>query len=330
MLSKAACVLVTVSRFFAPAVAVATVTLNNGVKMPMMMIGTGGAPGDTGNSSETEANVRVAFHVGFTAVDTAHSYGVQDGVGRALAEVNRSSVFVSTKIGGSFYGEATAAAYNDSLREAYDNLKELNTDYVDLVMLHYPPIACVDSCAVMQEQWRALENFLSAGKTRAIGVSNYCQSDLACILETAVVVPAVNQVAFHVGMSPDPRGLVSYNDAHGILTFAYSPLGSYDFSHYPNVTKDISLITGNFTRDIGTSYNKSGAQVALRWLAQRGVPSVTVGSEKHLRQDLEVFEFSLSEAHMRLLDAATTPTGEPNLNIFGTPPCGSSSRVTTV
>lgn len=330
MPSKTVRVLFAVSQFRAAEAVVATVTLNNGVEMPMMMVGTGGAPGDWGNSSEAEADVRLAFQVGFTAVDTAHNYGVQDGIGRALAEVMRSSVFVSTKIGGEAYDEATAAAYNDSLRDAYDNLKELNTDYVDLVMLHYPPIACADPCAVMQEQWRALEDFLSAGKTRAIGVSNYCQSDLACILETAVVVPAVNQVSFHVGMSPDPRGLVSYNDAHGILTFAYSPLGSFDFTNMSNVTKDISLITGNFTRDIGKPYNKSGAQVALRWLTQHGVPSVTVGSEKHLRQDLEVFEFSLSEAHMQLLDAATTPTGEPNINFSGVPACGSTSRITTV
>lgn len=329
MLSSVACILL-VSQIFAE---VPTVTLNNGVEMPMMMYGTGNGA-DWANNTATEMHLRLALQVGFAGVDTARDYENQVGVGRALADVERTSVFVTTKVIGA-YGEPNnqtiATAYNTVLAEANENLEQLNVDYVDLLLLHNPPnMTSEDPCVIMQEHWRALEDFLSSGKARAIGVSNYCQWQLDCVLETATVVPAVHQIALHVGMSPDPRGLKSYSDEHGIQTMAYSPLGSEDWTVFPP-TKDISLITGNFTKGIGSAYGKSGAQVALRWVAQHGMAFATdATSEKHLREDLEVFEFSLDYADMQLLDAATTPAGEPNGYAIGIPVCSSSSVTMTV
>ena len=173
---------------------------------------------------------------------------------------------------------------------------------------------------------------MSFGKARAIGVSNFCPSDLACILETATVVPAINQVLFHVGMGSDPRGVVSYNAALGITTMAYEPLVTIDYStgdkHAP---KDYSLLEGNFTRDIGQPYGKSGAQVALRWIVQHGVLLATESSsEKHLQEDLDVFEFTLDDKDMLQLDAATTPKGEPNGFWVNVPVCDSLGFATTV
>jgi len=314
-----------------------TVTLNNGIEMPLMTLGCG----TLGNLSETEDGVRLAYQVGFTAFDTAFSYPNQGSVGRALADMDRSSFFLTTKIGGdtpeSFAAVGIASAYDHSLEEANVNLERLNFDYVDLVLIHYPPthfggFSAEDGCTYMQEQWRALEDFMGSGKTRAIGVANFCPSDLTCILETAHVVPAVNQLEFHVGMGTDPRGLVSHNDALGIKTMAFSPLGGVDYSHgIENATRDISLIIGDFTRGIGEPYGKTGAQVALRWLIQHGVPLATsTTDEKHLRQDLEVFEFNLGDIDMQQLDGATAPAAEPNNYYEGVPACGAVGFVTTV
>lgn len=310
--------------------AVPTVTLNNGVEMPMMFLGTT-MNFDGGN--ETEINVRKALKIGWNAIDTALNYGNQENIARALVDVERSSVFVNTKIGGAMTQAGTVAtAYNFSMHEAYINLQQLNLDYVDMVLIHNPPkslgVSDEDACPYMQEEWRALEDFMKRGKARAIGVSNFCQSDLACILETATVVPAVNQVMFHVGMSPDPRGLVSYNDALGIQTMAYEPLGAMDYTTW---TRDISLITGDFTRNIGQLYGKSGAQVALRWVIQHGIPLATASSsEKHLQQNLDVFEFALDDTDMQQLNAATKPSSEPNGFFVDIPTCGSEALAATV
>lgn len=299
--------------------AVPSVTLNNGVEMPMMMYGIGNM-GDESNLTASGEHFRLALQAGFTAFDTAIDYNNQEVLAQVLAEVERSSVFVSAKVDGVLFSETLATVYNNTMSDALDNLKQLNLDYVDVVLVHHPP--CVppyckdDPCAVTQEQWRAMEDFLRSGKARAIGVSNFCQSHLECILETATVVPAVNQLMIHAGMGSDPRGTVSYHRAHGIQTLAYSPLGSLNWTvPDPPIKTDNSLVTGNFTRGIGRAYNKTGAQVALRWLTQHGIPFVTdSASMKHLQQDVEVFdeEFSLNEADMQLLDDTTTPVGEPN------------------
>jgi len=331
------------SRSAGAVVAVPTVTLNNGVEMPMMSLGTG-MEGKIGNESSTEISVRRALGVGWTAIDTAPDYYNQGSIGRVLADVDRSSVFLTTKIGDSFFEHTgtVASAYNLSMEAAQDNLQQLNLDYVDMVIIHYPMRATggLSNCPYMQEQWRALEDFMKLGKARAIGVSNFCQSHLACILETATVVPAINQLLLHVGMGPDPRELVSHNQALGIKTMAYSPLGSMDYSAcaswddwscLENAPRDDSLLKGNFTGMIGDHYGKSGAQVALRWLIQHGILVATAASsEKHLRQNLEVFEFTLDDTDMQQLDVATTPPAEPNANSAGVPTCGSEASVATV
>lgn len=338
MVSKIGCATLMLSAS-ATSVSVPTVTLNNGVKMPLMSLGTAFAM--DGNNTAAEAATQLGLKVGFTAIDTAMDYLNQEGIGRALAQVERDSVFVTTKIGGDSIEEwptlTVEEAYNRSLVEANLNLQLLNVDYVDLVLIHYPAnsfgnFSTEYACAYQQEQWRALEDFMSLGKARAIGVSNYCQSDLACILETATVVPAVNQLLFHVGMGPDPRGLVSTNDALGIQTMAHSPLGSVDYSNgLANATKDNSLVVGNFTKEIGEPYGKTGAQVSLRWLAQHNIPFATgSSSEKHLREDMDVFSFAFDDKDMQQLDAARTPAGEPNGFWAGIPVCESSPFAVTV
>merc|ERR1712046_101298 len=126
------------------------------------------------------------------------------------------------------------------------NLDQLGLEYVDLVLVHFPPRG--NSCSSMQAQWSAMEEFYKAGKAKAIGVSNYCPSSLDCIMEKATVTPAVNQVQYHVGMGVDPISVKSTSEKYGIHLQAYSPLG--------NGKSD--LITGDLVTTIGANYGKTG------------------------------------------------------------------------
>ena len=155
----------------------------------------------------------------------------------------------------------------------------------------------------MQESWRAMEAFYAAKKARAIGVSNYCQSSFECILQTATVVPTVNQIQYHVGMGTDSEGLVSYCRSKNVTVQAYSPLG--------DGTKE--LITGPLVTKIGAAHNKTGAQVALHWLANQGIPLSTKSTnEAHLRANLDIFDWQLEVSETAELDAATTPASTPS------------------
>merc|ERR1712048_1338475 len=178
-----------------------THTLNNGVEMPMMSIGTWQY-----DTSTAEQVVKDALSVGFNHIDTANNYRNQKGVGAALQGVDRNSYFLTTKI-----PDGTASQTKQYLDQ---DLSELGLEYVDLMLVHFPPRG--NSCSKMRAQWAAMEEFYKAGKAKAIGVSNYCPSSLECIMQTATVTPAVNQVQYHVGMGVDPIGVKSASEKYGI------------------------------------------------------------------------------------------------------------------
>jgi len=271
------------------------VTLNNGVKMPMLSLGTWQY-----SSSVAETTVKLGLKLGITHIDTANDYQNQDGVGKALAGVARSSYFLTTKVPPQ---ESARSAYDGTTKDLEANLRLLDLDHVDLVLLHYPPRS--QSCTAMQEAWRAMEDFYAAGKAKAIGVSNYCISSFECVLAKAKVVPSVNQIQFHVGMGTDPIGVKSYADGKKIVTQAYSPLGN----------GGSELITGKLVSGIGAKYGKSGAAVSLHWLKQHGVPLSTKSTEeKHLADDLDAVagSWDLGGADLATLDAATSPSSRPS------------------
>jgi len=274
---------------------VPAIQLNNGVAMPMISLGTWQY-----TPSVAETTVNLGLSLGFNHIDTANNYHNQDGVGKALANFNRSSYFLTTKVPPQ---TSSSNAYSGTTKDLDENLSLLQLSYVDLVLLHYPPPE--QNCLAMQEAWRAMEDFYAAGKAKAIGVSNYCISSFECILQTAKVVPAVNQVEFHVGMGLDPIGIKSYGDAKGVVTQAYSPLGD----------GTAELITGKTVTSIGAQYGKSGAQVSLRWLKEHNIPlSTKATNATYLAQDLDSVagNWSLSAADLKELDTATTPAGKPS------------------
>lgn len=272
--------------------AVPTIQLNNGVELPMVALGTVFRSDD-----EAQEAVTNAIQVGMTHIDTAYNYKIQKGVGAALAGLDRSSFFVTTKV--PTYQDSVT--YDDVAAYMEDDLQQLGLDFVDVMLLHYPLRS--NNCELMREHWRAAEDFYKAGKARAIGVSNYCSYSLDCILATASVVPAVNQLQLHVGMGPDPAGLKSYTESKGIVHMAYSPLAE----------GTSELITGELVTSIGAAHNKTGAQVALSWVVQHNsIVAVKSESVKHLSEDVDIFDMTFSEDELSQLDGATSPAGAPS------------------
>ena len=312
------------------AAAIPTVRLNNGVEMPIISAGTAGY-----NDSQAALAVRAALAGNVTAIHTAFDYFNLAGVAKGLEARPRREIFLASMTSPCVHDSPPARNVTDAgacealtTRELESLLASLNTTYpaassdgvafragkrvdirpgryLDLVMLHGPsePFgyegACSEAvCKLNSAQWAAYEKFLRAGKARAVGVSNYCQSCLECLSGTT---PAVNQLQYHVGSGADPEALLSFNRAWGVNVQAYSPLASGAVVRDADVAK------------IAAKVGKSAAQVALRYVLQNGAkPSVVVKASKpaYLAEDLDVFDFELSAADVAALDAKTTPAGQ--------------------
>jgi diketogulonate reductase-like aldo/keto reductase len=296
-----------------------TFPLPNGVHMPAVAAGTWQYDADY-----AEQSVKAALTAGYTHIDTAHDYcfdgstgdcsqkggSNQKGIAKAIAGVERENVFITTKVPGcGAQGISRKQCGADSVAAADMNLQELNLEYVDLLLVHFPPEGGCGplNCPLIQAQWQALtRSHLLTNKTRALGVSNFCVSCLKCLEATPggkAAVPAVNQFKYHIGMGADPIELVTYCKSKSIVPQAYSPLGD-------NTTE---LINGPIVSTLGAAHNKSGVQVALRWIYQHGVAVTTKsGNPSHLQQDEDIFDWSRTDAEMAQADAATSPAGNPS------------------
>lgn len=262
------------------------------VSMPLIGLGTWKY-----NSTVAAAAVSSAFIAGYRHVDTAQGYENQLGVGHALAKagLKREEYFVTTKIPGGLNASATTAALEQSL-------KELQLGVVDLMLIHW----AADTLPEVQEQWLAMEAWAKAGKARAIGVSHFCKVHLEAVLKVATLPVAVNQNQYHVGMGEDTQPRLhdkAYAESHGILYQSYSSLCG---PCTPPQNK--ALINGPLVTEIGRAYNKTGAQVALRWVVQQGIPVIPKSSNlEHIKSNFELFDFQLTSADMARLSAATYP-----------------------
>mmetsp|Transcript_25235 Transcript_25235/g.40403 ORF Transcript_25235/g.40403 Transcript_25235/m.40403 type:complete len:294 (+) Transcript_25235:26-907(+) len=256
---------------------VPTVEIAPGVLMPVLSIGTGG--------TESHDSAEITQHwlgLGGRGIDTALVYGDQAVVAKTIASagLKREDVFMTTKIAGC--GNTEANVQKD--------LRDLNTSYVDLMLIHYP---MGGNCT---EAWGVLEKYHAQGVLKAIGVSNFKRSDLEPLLAAARVVPAVNQIRLNVLDHDDDT--VSFTRAHNITVEAYSPLGRD--SH--KIPKNTAI------QGLAVRHNVSTYQVALRWVLQHGhVATFQSTSQLHQKEDADVFGFSLSDAEMKLLDKLQHP-----------------------
>lgn len=256
------------------------VKLNNGVEMPILGFGVYQIPRE-----ETKRCVLDAINLGFRAIDTAQSYFNEAEVGDAIKEsgIPREEFFITTKIWIDNYG------YEKCKASVEESLKKLKTDYIDLVLLHQP-------FSDYYGAYRALEELYEEGKIRAIGVSNFYPDRLAdmCLFGRKVV-PAVNQVETNP-MNQQVKAQENM-EKYGVHIEAWAPFGEGKNNMFSNPT----LV------EIGKKYNKSAAQVILRWLIQRGVIIACKSTHKErMEENFKVFDFELSNEDMEAIKALDT------------------------
>lgn len=264
--------------------------------MPLVGLGCGG--GWAGNSTAVYQGAHQAIKLGYRHFDTADGYGTEPALGRALSEslLPRKELWITSKVPGGHNSSATIQSVEQSL-------KDLRVDYIDLMLIHFPSTwAGAGGTKSRQHTWLALESMVRAGKLRAIGVSHFCPRHVKDILAVASVPISVNQVEYHVGMGPSSPNKTDgrqFDEQHNITYQSYMPLcGQCD---------DTELITGNLTNSIGKAHGKTGAQVALRWLVQQGIPAIPrTSNPNHQQQNLDLFDFELSPTEMQTLSDFTS------------------------
>lgn len=247
------------------------VTLNNGVKMPQLGYGVYQV-----KNEECERCVLDAIGVGYRSIDTAQSYGNEEAVGSAIAKcgVPRDQLFLTTKVWISNEGYEKAKASIDK------SLKNLRTDYIDLLLIHQP-------FGDYYGTYRAMEEAYKAGKLRAIGVSNFYPDRLIDLCQFVEVTPAVNQVETHVFQQQ--KVAHEYMEKYHVQHESWGPFaeGRKDFFTNPTLV------------EIGEKYGKSSAQVALRFLLQSDVVVIPKSTHKErMEQNISVFDFTLSSEDM--------------------------------
>lgn len=261
-----------------------TYTLSNGVKIPVVGFGTWQTPsGDVAYHSVLDA-----IKAGYRHIDTAAFYGNEESVGQAIRDsgVKREDLFVTTKLWNADHGyEATKEALGKSL-------SRLGLAYVNLYLIHWPnPIAFRDDWqAANAGSWQAMEEAYEAGTVKAIGVSNFRSHHIDALLETAKIAPMVNQI--FLNPSDLQPAVVAYNNAHDIVTEAYSPLG----------TGKIFEITD--LKAIADKYGKSVPQLVLRWHLQHGfLPLPKSVHTEYIEANTQIFDFEITADDMKKIDS---------------------------
>lgn len=244
-------------------------TLNNGVTIPQLGFGVFQIPPDA-----TRKATLAALEVGYRHVDTAQMYGNEAGVGQAVRDsgLDRGDVFVTSKLDNSSH------AYDDALAAFDRSLAELEFDYLDLFLVHWPMPAVGD----FVETWRAMEEIYRSGRSKAIGVSNFQPNHLDRLRAETDVLPAVNQVEVHPYFTQtDVR---SYGVEHGIVTEAWSPIAQGKVLDDPTIGR------------IAERYGKTPAQVTLRWHIQRGdVVFPKSATRSRVEENFAIFDFELGD-----------------------------------
>ncbi|AXM88177.1 aldo/keto reductase [Anoxybacillus ayderensis G10] len=256
-----------------------TTTLYNGVNIPWLGLGVFKVE----EGLEVVRAVKTAIQHGYRSIDTASIYGNEVGVGQGIREgmkeagISREDLFVTSKVWNSDLGyESTIAAYEASVNK-------LGLDALDLYLIHWPV------AGKYKEAWRALEKLYKEGRVKAIGVSNFQIHHLQDLMQDAEIKPMVNQVEYHPRLTQ--KELHSFCREHGIQLQAWSPL------------MQGLLLDNEVLQEIATKYNKSVAQIILRWDLQHGVVTIPKTTKEHrMVENASIFDFSLTEEEMERID----------------------------
>ncbi|MHA1239750.1 MAG: aldo/keto reductase [Promethearchaeota archaeon] len=250
------------------------VKLNNDVEMPILGLGTWKLRG-----SRAFKAVLWALELGYRLIDTASLYGNEQKIGEALkmSGIPREEIFITTKVWNSEQG------YEKTLNALEQSLNKLQTDYVDLYLIHWPV------SNLRNDTWKALEKLYKEGKAHSIGVSNFTINHLEELLGTTEVVPALNQ--FELSPFLYQKDLIAYCQNKSIVVEAYSGL-----------TRGRKF-SNSVLQEIGEKHNKNPAHILIRWGLQHKIVQIPkTGKKEHLAENANVFNFTLDGEDMKLLD----------------------------
>lgn len=259
-----------------------TYTLSNGVKIPCVAYGTYKAKDENGADI-----ISAAVEEGYRYFDTASFYETEAYVAEAIRRsgLPREDFFIATKLWKEEMG------YEEALAACERSLKRLNTEYIDLYLIHWPKPTpdCKDWKQLDVDTWRALERLYKEGKVRAIGVSNFLPHHLDNILEHCEIKPMVDQIEYHAGYTQEAT--VQYCKQHDILVQAWSPISRGRIFH------DVTLI------ELAEKYQVTVAKLALRFCVQNGiVPLPKAATRERMRENMNLFDFAISDEDMKRIN----------------------------
>ena len=261
------------------------VKLNNGLEMPMLGFGVFKVE----DGKECIDSVKCALEAGYRSIDTATIYGNEKSVGEAIKQsgVPREDIFLTTKL----WNEVQRTG---DVEEAFaQSLKDLDTDYVDLYLIHWPVKGrYVDS-------WLALEKIYNSGRAKAIGISNFHEHHIEDIKKVWTIVPTVNQIEMHPWLTQKP--LIKFCNSLNIVPESWSPLGG---TAWQDGKSRESLLENPVIKSIGDKYGKSTAQIILRWNIELGVVVIPKSvTPSRIRDNINIFDFSLTPDEVAAIDA---------------------------
>jgi diketogulonate reductase-like aldo/keto reductase len=256
-------------------------TLSNGVKIPVVGFGTWQTP----SGAIAVQSVLTALEYGYRHIDCAAIYRNEKSIGEALKETSipRDEIFITSKVWN------TNRGYEKTILAFEKTLADLQLDYLDLYLVHWPANAkqYKDSWQQLNaETWRALENLYKSGRIKAIGVSNFLPHHLEPLLGDCQIMPMVDQIEFHPGYMQQET--VDYCKQKNIIVEAWAPLGRG------------RLLENETLKSIATKYNKSAAQVCIKWCLQHGtLPLPKSVTPQRIKENLDIFDFKIEEQDMQ-------------------------------
>ncbi len=253
------------------------IRLNNGNYIPSIGFGTSMITGQ-----ECINIVKNAIKVGYRHIDTAYAYKNEVEVGEAIkqSKITREEIFITSKVWKDSMG------YENTLNSFENTLKNLDVDYVDLFLIHWPKN---NNDKLNIDTWKAMEKIYTDGKAKNIGVSNFLNKHLKIILDNCNIIPAVNQLEYHPGLIR--KETIEFCRKNGIIIEAWSPLGKG------------KMLNNETLINIAKKYNKSVAQLCLKWCLQNEIiPIPKSENEDRMKQNLDLFDFEISNEDMDLIN----------------------------
>lgn len=254
------------------------IKLNNGIYIPSIGFGTSLVTGD-----ECTQIIKKAIEVGYRHIDTASAYENEVEIGNAIrqSKIDRKELFVTSKVW------KDAMGYENTLKSFEKSLENLGLEYIDLFLIHWPNNK---DNKLNIDTWKALETLYKQGKIKAIGVSNFLKHHLEALLPNCEILPMINQIEFHPGLMREET--IEFCKEKNIVVEAWAPLGKG------------KMLNNETLNDIAKKYNKSTAQLCLKWCLQNNViPLPKSGNEIRMKENLELFDFEITEEDMKTINS---------------------------